>query len=1144
MQREAGLVIRRGQDFYLNLKLNRDYDESTDEVTLVLNMEVESNIFDVTDKTPEISIPLMNYFKPGTSTASLDAIDIHSIKIKVFLPVNLCIAKYRLSIKTNTKSVVSSAASFKINELLYIIFNPWCADDDVFVDDEEHRQEYVLSEDGLIWTGNASHMRTVPWAFRHFSRDVLDCAFYLINAKSNVDVVNKATLANSNDYDKGVLLGRWDGNYADGKHPCAWLGSSDIIQKYHKEKTSVKYGQCWVYGGVLTTLCRALGIPSRVVTNFASAHDTNGNLRIERCFDFQGKEIQDEEFTGDSVWNFHVWNEVWMRRTDLKDKNYDGWQVVDATPQETSSNDDDYQGQYACGPVPVLAIKLGDLDVPYDGKFVFAEVNADVYYFRKSKTNDKKMFDRVDQHRVGQNISTKAVGSYQREDITDTYKFPEDSIENRESFHKARTFCQDVRANEIDCPATNFNSIKVNLDATKNVEIGQPISIVLSIKNESNETHDVTTKLVFNAYQYTGIKIDLVKQTKADVSVGPKASKIVKLDIYWDDYKASLMSTCMFKIICLCSVPKENYDYFADSNIQLIKPKIKIDAKQLVAVDEKIKATMSFTNPLPIKLTNCQFRVLAPGLERNLKIKLDNIVEPGAVVSCYFTSVPKRKGNSTIIVNFESNELNEIEGFLPIIVVKNLPPLPPTIIDPKPDDAGESDQPSVGLSEMNLTIIPTITSNIEHKLSNDNSTVDSSNNQLSQPNDTYQQISCQDKKQEQTLAECSELNKKYTNKSETLLTCENSVSSLRDHQVNLENNLTTLELNIKDIVDEKNHTIVEMQRVVDRLQLEIALKTQQYSNISLQLKNKINENEKIIQESIAFKKKQEKTFDEYLGIKQKYNKSLETLSTCDNRVLSLRDHQVNLENNLTTLELNIKDIVDEKNHTIVEMQRVVDRLQLEIALKTQQYSNISQQLKNKIYENEKINQELIALKKEQAEKSEAIENAKQLVALDEKIKATMSFTNPLPIELTNCQFRVLAPGLERNLKIKLDNIVEPGAVVSCHFTNVPKRKGNSTIIVNFESNELNGIEGFLPIIVVKNLPPLPPTIIGPKPDDAGVSDQPSVGVLKPDDSSLIVAEAKKSEKSNLFANYIEEILMLMKVTVSNGDRRTGLTANI
>lgn len=38
-----------------------------------------------------------------------------------------------------------------------------------------------------------------------------------------------------------------------------------------------------------------------------------------------------------SVRNFHVWNDVWMDRQDLP-KGYGGWQALDATPQEVSSN--------------------------------------------------------------------------------------------------------------------------------------------------------------------------------------------------------------------------------------------------------------------------------------------------------------------------------------------------------------------------------------------------------------------------------------------------------------------------------------------------------------------------------------------------------------------------------------------------------------------------------------------------------------------------------------------------------------------------------------------------------------------------------------------------------------------------------------
>jgi len=39
--------------------------------------------------------------------------------------------------------------------------------------------------------------------------------------------------------------------------------------------------------------------------------------------------------SNDSIWNFHVWNDVWMARPNLP-SGYGGWQAVDSTPQETS----------------------------------------------------------------------------------------------------------------------------------------------------------------------------------------------------------------------------------------------------------------------------------------------------------------------------------------------------------------------------------------------------------------------------------------------------------------------------------------------------------------------------------------------------------------------------------------------------------------------------------------------------------------------------------------------------------------------------------------------------------------------------------------------------------------------------------------
>ena len=46
----------------------------------------------------------------------------------------------------------------------------------------------------------------------------------------------------------------------------------------------MQYCQCFVFSGVMTTIGRALGIATRSVTNFQSAHDTNADRGISKFF--------------------------------------------------------------------------------------------------------------------------------------------------------------------------------------------------------------------------------------------------------------------------------------------------------------------------------------------------------------------------------------------------------------------------------------------------------------------------------------------------------------------------------------------------------------------------------------------------------------------------------------------------------------------------------------------------------------------------------------------------------------------------------------------------------------------------------------------------------------------------------------------
>lgn len=51
---------------------------------------------------------------------------------------------------------------------------------------------------------------------------------------------------------------------------------------------------------LLSSVCRALGIPCRSVTNFVSAHDTDDTLTVDIFLDEDGN--QEDELNRDSIW--------------------------------------------------------------------------------------------------------------------------------------------------------------------------------------------------------------------------------------------------------------------------------------------------------------------------------------------------------------------------------------------------------------------------------------------------------------------------------------------------------------------------------------------------------------------------------------------------------------------------------------------------------------------------------------------------------------------------------------------------------------------------------------------------------------------------------------------------------------------------
>ncbi|XP_075701692.1 protein-glutamine gamma-glutamyltransferase E-like [Rhinoderma darwinii] len=432
MYNSSELILRRGQSCRITLEFNQPL---TDWQSIVFTAETGPKN---SGYNTNIEFAMSSSWSSGMWSAVLESSPGNSLRIIMSSPANAIIGRYDLSVRI---TVMGQTSTYSLGKFI-LLFNPWCLDDEVYMANEEERKEYILNDHGVIFMGNDKHFAGIGWNYGQFENNILNICLDILDKSLNYQKDPAAdcsqrhspiyvgrvvsAMVNSND-DFGVLEGRWENEFSEGVDPNSWNGSVEILWKwYNDDYKPVKYGQCWVFAAVMCTVYRCLGIPTRVITNFNSAHNTDGNMAIDMHYDTEGKFL---EISNDSIWNFHVWDECWFMRRDLG-LFYSGWQVLDSTPQEQS------QGVYRCGPTSVIAVKEGDLHVGYDTPFVFAEVNADRVTWVMHKDGSKEKAH-SDSKYVGQNISTKAVGSDTRVDVTHNYKYPEGSPQEREVFEKA-----------------------------------------------------------------------------------------------------------------------------------------------------------------------------------------------------------------------------------------------------------------------------------------------------------------------------------------------------------------------------------------------------------------------------------------------------------------------------------------------------------------------------------------------------------------------------------------------------------------------------------------------------------------------------------------------------------------------------------
>ncbi|XP_048406361.1 protein-glutamine gamma-glutamyltransferase 2-like isoform X2 [Stegostoma tigrinum] len=652
------LIVRRGQPFKITVQFNRNqYDPDNDRFKLVAQ----------TGTNPSETSGTKILFLPSDTINAKrwSAVVVSSSRISLSLIIsaapNAKIGCHTIALQ---KVTVDQTLVYPLGEFV-VLFNPWCSEDEVFMNDAAQLNEYVLNEQGIIFTGCSEYIQHLPWNFGQFEEDILDICLKLLD-NSHKHLKNPAkdcarrsspvyicrivsAMINCND-DNGILFGKWDDPYTDGVHPGKWNGSVAILRQWnHSGCQPVCYGQCWVFAAVACTVLRCLGIPTRVVTNFESAHDTNGNLIIENEYDEEGMELGKSE---DSIWNFHVWAESWMARYDLRPGN-DGWQALDPTPQEKS------EGVFCCGPAPVKAIKEGETDICYDVPFIFAEVNADCETWVYSKKGKKMKID-SNTRLVGQYISTKCVGSDDREDITANYKYPEGSEEERRIFQLAE---------KRRVPLKPENKLQLSLKTNDPVYNGTTVKVSAVISNKNSTKRICTFKINAMKKKYNrSSRGECIKKYQQEIYVAGHKDKTVEMEMSYQEYGELLDKYNLIRLTALVFDAETNESAFVLKDIALFNPNISIQVRDVPVLSQKVIIVISFENILPVDLTNGVFTLEGAGLiEGQMEVWLGTI-NPGEVITKEISIIPKKMGLKKLTVDFDSDNLKDVKGYANIDV--------------------------------------------------------------------------------------------------------------------------------------------------------------------------------------------------------------------------------------------------------------------------------------------------------------------------------------------------------------------------------------------------------------------------------------------------------------------------------------------
>ncbi|XP_008572243.1 PREDICTED: erythrocyte membrane protein band 4.2 isoform X1 [Galeopterus variegatus] len=655
------LIVRRGQPFSVILHFRapvRTFLPTLKKVALIAQTGEQPS---KTNKT-QATFPISSLGDRKWWSAVVEKRDAQSWTISMTTPADAVIGHYSLLLQ------VSGRKEHLLGQFT-LLFNPWSREDAVFLEKEAERREYLLNQDGLIYLGTADCIQEEPWDFGQFEGDVVNLSLRLLSMDKEVEEwsrpVHVARVLGALLHalkERSVLPTPQTQVAQEGALLNKRRGSVPILRQWLTgQGRPVHEGQAWVMAAVACTVLRCLGIPARVVTTFSSAQGTGGGLLVDEYYSEEG--LLNGESQRGRIWIFQTSTECWMTQPALP-QGYDGWQIL----YSRAPNGSGVLG--SCDLVPVKAVKEGTLELSPAVSDLFAAVNASCVVWKCCEDGSLELTDSNTKF-VGNSISTKGVGSDRCEDITQNYKYPEGSLQEKEVLERVQKWRMELgKDNGIHPPSLeSADPLYLFLEAPTSLPLRGDAQLSVTLVNSSDQEKLVQLAIGVQAVSYNGVLAAELWKEKLPLTLSSNLVKRITTSLSFSHFERNPPENCFLRLTAMATHSESRLSCFAQEDIAIRRPHLSIEMPNEAEQYRPLTALVSIHNSLDAPMKDCVISILGRGLiHRERSYRLSS-VWPGNTLCTQFQFTPTHIGLQRLTVEMDCNMFQNLNSHRSVTVI-------------------------------------------------------------------------------------------------------------------------------------------------------------------------------------------------------------------------------------------------------------------------------------------------------------------------------------------------------------------------------------------------------------------------------------------------------------------------------------------